>query len=565
MAAASDFSDLGGTPVHDYSDLGGVMAQNSVSQTPTTSQSTPFYQQILPDAASGILNAGQAANRFLTRAVNGALGTNLSTAPQYNWGQTLGAGNSLPDQMIQGAAGYLPVAPLAEAAPVAEGLGAMEAPIAAKAAQYLSQSPRLANTLSQIMPNALFGATQSNDPVMGAAQGAGLGAVATGLPSAIGAGWSKLSNAINPGQLMNQFLGKIGSGLSLTDNAKSLASDIQNAYQSQKAKASDLYNPIFNNYSGSNIFDGVKNAENTASSYLNLSPKITENYTPDLNDMHEAFLQNPTLQNAHNLQSQLGSSVRDFQGMAAKGNLTTADRINMQNYQRAQNSVLTDTNNFLERQQPGLGAQYTAANTNYAANVAPYLSNPQISQIAQGNINYPKNINTIFAKPSLSVQKIVQDIGPQANDKILYNQLGTPQNSATPEKLQAALGNLDKQGLSGYLTPDHLDFQTALTQKIANRNVAQHVAGMAAGAIAAHPLGEGASGAAEIVGGLIGNTVVPPVIRGLQKIIPTQRIGNVASNVSKIIYPPLRNAAIGSYFQPPAYPLGGLGAPIPPN
>lgn len=627
MAVSQDFSDLGGVPIgEDYSDLGGVPVQAQQAAAPA--QQAPFLQRILPDATTGILNTAQGANRFLTRAVNGALGTNMQPAPQFNWEKTLGAGNTMGDQLIQGAAGYAPVAPLAEAGSVPAALdaaGGLGAPALSRAAQYLAQSPRLTNTLNQIAPNALLGATQSNDPVAGAAQGVALGAAATGIPGAATFGWSKLSNAISPGQLMNGFLGKLGGGASLTNNAKSLAQDIQNAYQKQQVNASALYNPIFSNYSNSNIFNAVNQApsrvaannftslddaidfvndknnldletpqdlkdfmknqyqysfKNNADllgyfnsapgmrntgSYANLARSITENYTPDLNDMHQAFLQNPTLQNAHNLQSQLGASVRDFQGMAAKGNLTTADRINMQNYQRAQNAVLSDTNDFLEAQQPGLGAQYTAANANYAQNVAPYKSNPAISKIATGDVDYPKNINTIFAKPTAAIQKIVQDLGPSANDKILYNQLGTPQNSATPEKLQAAMMNLDKQGLSNYLTPDHLDFQTALNQKITNRNTAQHVAGMLGGAVAAHPLGEGFPGAAEIVGGMIGNSVLPPVIRGIQKILPLQKIANAASKTANVVYPPLRNAAIGNYFQPQLYPNNnGLGAPIAP-
>lgn len=542
-------------PVDLLQQQGMAPQQQAISNT-VSGQHAPFYQRVLPDIASGLLNTAQGINNFQTNAIVNPIRRALGypgnwQTPQYNWNQTLGAGNTLGDQLVQGTAAYAPFAPLADVAPatgaITSGLESA-APVAGNFARnianYLMQSPRLSGAINQTAPMSMFGATQNaTDPTQGAIQGAEMGFGATAIPGGIGSVYSKIKSAISPGAYADQFLAHIGNGNSLQDNAKSLATDIRNAFQTQKENASDLYNPIFDNYSSANIYDSVNLP---TAKYPALPDKYTENYTPDINDLHQAFVDNPTLQNAHNLQSQLGSEIRNYQNMYAKGTLSTADRINMQNYQRAQNAVLDDTNNYLNAQQPGLGDKYQEANAYYATNVAPYMSHPTLSKIATGEVDYPKNINTIFAKPTPQIQKVVQDIGPQANNKILYNQLATPQNSSTPEKLQNALQNLDKTGLGSYVTPETQSFIDGLKNKLTNKNVALHIGGIIAGGLATHPFSETVPGLGEIIGGMVGNKILPPLVRGAQNYLPIKPVAGAISGTYQNLYPPLSRALMAN-------------------
>lgn len=516
-------------------------------------------QDVLSGTLGGVANVGQSIANIPNAVANiphmlGYGGQVNFPSPQNQMGgiqdfpKVFGIQNpNIADKLLQGAGQYAPFNPLSGITDVNNMAAALpqSIPIAQKITQYLMQSPKLSGALNQVVPGAAFGLTQDQaNPIQGAAEGAGLGFAGAGIPSGIAALWSKIGANFQPNQYAKQLLNTldVSGGNSLENNAKSLAQNIQNSFQTQKANASALYNPIFNNYGNSSIYNGVGIP---TASYPNLDQNILDSFSPVLKKMNTEFTNNPTLDNAHDLQSQLGTYVRKYQLQDSKGNLDANSRNVMENYQNAQNSLSGDINSYLNTQQPGLGDQYNAATSYYASNVAPYLDNNTMASIAKGDTTYPKNIVSLFAKPNSSTQKIVQDLGPQANNQILYSLLGSPQNSASPENVINSFNNLDQKGLSSYMTPQIQQMRDTLASRIAYKNTALHAGGMAAGLLAARPLG---GAGAEIVGGLMGNSILPPIIKGIQNVLPINAIGQGISSLSSNISPYLRQSLMANYL-----------------
>jgi hypothetical protein len=302
---------------------------------------------------------------------------------------------------------------------------------------------------------------------------------------------------------------------------------LQNAYENRVAEGNALYSPVFNSLGDKSIYDGLNPA---LSSYQALENGLLKN-NRNLNSLNQQFTANPTLQNAHNLQSQLGTAIRKLQSSDAKGNLSVADRNTMQGYQAAQDALRSDINTFLTGQNPALANQYDKATANWAQNVTPYLENSKIAQIAKGDVTNPSAITNLFKNPEPEMQQIVSDIGSQANNKILYSVLGKTQSNLTPEKLTSAFNQLDNKGLSSYVTPELAQQFEQLASKTTARNMAQ-TAG--AGVLGAHFLGPL---------GAIAGAAGPTVLRKLGQFAPSLNMSfSPLMNALRMGYRPTVNA-----------------------
>ncbi len=472
MTTSYDLSDLGATQVHDLSDLGGAqVTQNQALQT-----NPSFLPRVGADALAGLAQMGNGilnTPHNIANAISPSMGAKVpGYLPNYNYGQALGVNNpNVGDKLIQGAAQYAPYMMGGEAA------------LATKAADSI---PSLMARLGvQSAAGGAFGATQSQDPAKGAAIGAALGAGGELVPAGLSAtagGIGKAFNAVRPQKYAEQLLSTLGGGNTLEGNAQSLAKDIQGAYKQKVDEGAALYSPVFNQLGDNSIYSA---GNSTEGAYKNVANELIEDksYDRNLNKLHQQFTDEPTLNNAHALQSQLGSSIRKLQTNDARGNLSVADRSKLQGYQDAQGGLRSDINSFLTSENPALADQYNAATANWAQNVTPYLDNSKLTQIAKGGITNPKNITSLFAKPEPEIQQIVDDIGPQAANKILYSQLGKRQANLTPESLANAFSKLDENGLGSYVTPSLQQQFEQLAKKTTMRDYAQRAGGLGVGAV----------------------------------------------------------------------------------
>lgn len=449
-----------------------------------TTQPTQTNPSLLPrigaDVLAGVATAGQGLHNApynIANMISPKLASYMPSPTNINFGQLFGVNApNLGDKLLQGAAQYAPYMIGGEAL----------IPDVVKSIPALEKTPLLnkyiTSAINQAPTNAIFGLTQSQNPIAGAPASTAIGAAAAlapGLPKGISFTAGKITSAVQPQKYAEQILETLGGGNTLEGNAQSLAQDIQNAFNNRVEQGKALYQPVFDALGNNSIYEGLNPA---ASSYQALESGLLKN-NRDLNTLNQQFISNPTLQNAHNLQSQLGTAIRKLQASDAKQNLSVADRNTMQGYQAAQNALRSDINTFLTNQNPALANQYNLATANWAQNVTPYLENSKISQIAKGDITNPKNITNLFKNPEPELQQIVDDIGPQASNKILYSELGKTQANLTPEKLTNAFSQLDNKGLISYVTPDLLQQFDQLGSKIAARDLAQQGAGLMGGGI----------------------------------------------------------------------------------
>jgi hypothetical protein len=385
-----------------------------------------------------------------------------------------------------------------------------------------------ANKARQGIVGATYGAINNpNNRFLGGLIGAGSAVI----PPALISSGAKLINAFRPQKYAEGIINDLSGGRSLEQNAQSIAQDINNSFGRQMQNSAADYKPVFDAAGNSSIYNGVnqqlarvpannfKNLDeaidyindqhgldlNTpkdlkdflqnqngysfnsnkalldffnsypatvnAGKYSSLGDDIFNSYDRNLKNLNQQFNTAPTLQNAHNLQSQLGSVVRKLQSQDAIGNLSVADRSTMQGYQNAQDALRSDINDFLTRKNPALANQYQTATNNYLNNVVPYFENPKLASIAKGDTVNPDNITNLFKSPEPEIQKVVNDLGDGAKNKILYSQLGKLKGTLTPEKLVDGINNLDKNGLGSYVTPTLSQQLNNLTSRLANRNV----------------------------------------------------------------------------------------------
>lgn len=442
LEAAPASNQTGMTPVTDPSliaKLEGGAAQTNPSLLP----------RIGADALAGFSQFGNGlinAPHNVANAINPSLGARIPThLPNYNYGQALGVNApNLGDKILQGATQFAPYMGLPGGA-VAQG--------------------------------AAFGATQSQNPVSGAALGGTLGLASKAAPALITGGANligKATNAVRPQKFAEQLMGSLSGGNTLEGNAQSLAQDIRNSYQQQVANGQNQYKNIFNALGNNQIYNRMAPIFGTSQkgAYENMGNRARASYDGDLQDLHDNFISNPTLNNAHQLQSQLGANIGSMNYANAKGTLDQAGKNTLQTYQKARGSLLNDINSYLGSQGVDAISGYKSATNNWSQNVAPYLADSNLAQIAKGEITNPtySQINSIFKNPEPEINKVVNDMGPQANDKIIFNELGKTQTKLTPEKLTTAFNQLDNKGLNSYVTPTLAQQFEQLAGKTTARN-----------------------------------------------------------------------------------------------
>ena len=441
--------------------------------------------------------------------------------------------------------------------------GARGLPLLSRAAQTLGGGA------GRILGTGLYGAaTTPENRLRGALTGTVAGTVGEAIP-----GIAALAKYASPQRLTDSIMNYLRGGRSVEENAKSLASDIKNLFETKKGEASDLYSPLFDSVGDSSIYGDLVtptklgkqidpslagllkkpdvnisqidgNIVNLPQIYKNLDPEITNSYLPDIRKLHNKFIDNPTVQNAHDLQSQLGFEIRKLENQPVK---SIADTRDMQNWRTARDSLKQDVNSFLNiKDNSGdLTKMYGDATNFYRDNVAPYLSNSGIAKIAKGNITNPKNIPILFKFPSEDITKIASDIGDEGKKKILYSELGK-KIKMTPEDLTSEISKLEPKGLSSYITPNLQMQLDKIPARITAKTALQRGAGLAAGlALIPHAAGE----MPEILGGIGSAAVTPAIMRTLQRNLP---IAPMARGIGRA-YPAIRRGALGL----------GVGQPLP--
>lgn len=319
------------------------------NQPEDTGNTSNLFLRGLGDMAAGFGSAGQAlhnapynitnyfAPETAQKMVKSGFGR-LFAPDKTNLSEAFGIKNpNMADNLIQGLSGAIPLAAIGG---------------------------------GPIVGGALSGAVLSQeDPLLGGLVGAGTGAIAKAIPSAINAYKYRPSK--------------------VADTIKNMISEEGMAANAEPSKS--LYSTVNQATKGQNIY-GKPSAKGKLS-LENLTAKIPENKITesgikykDLNPsrvekvytgsklklMHNDFLGNPTIENAHTLQSQLGSQIRKLQAKEiVSKSLDAADRKTLDSYLMARRLLQNDIHGFLNTAEGGLADVYKQAGLLHAKDVVP--------------------------------------------------------------------------------------------------------------------------------------------------------------------------------------------------
>lgn len=536
-----------------------VTDPNILAQLNGTSSQTDnslLSQVVNSPGIQGILGAGDALRNTLSTTANILPGVNIapvqsSTGTAYDIGKI--AGN------VGGFLGGGEALDTARAA--AEGI-----PMAGRLSQWLGGSSLAPTMARQGAGSAIYGGLATNqdradNSIGGGVMGAGLAA----LP--FGAG--KLAQGIQyfqPQKFASQILDNLSGGQSMQDATKSVLSAVKTAYQKQKDEASDLYDSVNNSVPASHIYEDVKKPDPLMSldpsqgytgfyrpqetkfdinsgingQYPNLPQQFFNYPTYDLSNLHNNFIDNPTFQNAHKLQSLLGQTAAQIQsGLSNPETLNTYGMLNS-----ARGALKSDISSFLQKQDPALVDKYNQASDFFKNNVVPYTVDPTIKSIAEGETTniVPAALANIFKAQEPNMAKVVSDLPEGTVDKMLYTQLGKNTPSQNPFAMIRAYGRLNEQGLGDYISPELDSQMQSLQNRLKWRSLLQStVGGLVGAAGGAHHGGAGAIGM-----GAAGAALGSPFMNYLGRRLPISQIGDVANQAAKLSYPYLSSAYLSS-------------------
>lgn len=342
MASQDDFSDLGAVPVDDFSDLGAVPIDNRNSQQNSPPSNASQQSSLLSDVAHIPYDLAVGAGGGIQNIAHGIL---PALVPKFepqgisqNIGEPIGniAGYMLGPEaaLLRGARGVQSLAGLGE-----KGLSALQ---------------------NRLGSASLYGAiNEPEDRLKGAGTGFVTGGIGEGLGALLGKGLPAAAEFLHPQKYAN-----------------SLAGDITKGYQKSKEASTSLYSPVFENVGNKKITNSPY-----ASQYASLNKDILKGYSPSIKEVHKQFIENPTFNNAHKLQSDIGKRISNLKSGNSKDSLTLD---NIERLEKAQTSLKNDMSSYLNHSNPNLSNQYQRASDFYKNQVIPYNQNNTIRDIVKG-------------------------------------------------------------------------------------------------------------------------------------------------------------------------------------
>lgn len=401
---------------------------------------------------------------------------------------------------IGNVAGFLGGGELADIARLGAGASKIgQIPGIKKGLGFLENSP----AIKRILGAGAFGAAENpEDRLRGAELGAGLGAGGEALATGIKAA-PQLLESFKPNKYAEEILKNLGksslkgenieTGIgeesnALSRNSKETAKDISNKYKELKEIGSGKYDVALGGTDsvGSRVMEirpKGKELEEIKSSLF--TPKVLNTFDKKTSDLLEDFANNPTVKNAHEFQSQLGYKIRDLEKQDASKGLSIADKKILDRYKEGQNTIKGLIQKELEQAGEQSGKNYLEpyleANRFHYENVVPFR-HPLVSKIAKGEVKFPRNISNIFKNPEEDIQKIVEHLGPEFKNKIIFSELGKLKGKGlTSDKLLKAKEELDKKGLTEYITPELQEQFEHLGKKGKNLEIAKRIGGAVGG------------------------------------------------------------------------------------
>lgn len=357
MASQDDFSDLGAVPIDDFSDLGAIPIQSPSKEV--SKQESPINN--IKNLGNYLFNDNYKSNdwrdplnempdNFITGVKGGVQNLFHGISP-----------SRVSEFHPQGISQYIGdfLGNVGAFAGGGEVLGALGKGIPI-ARDIIAAGSKLPGWIKRLGSAATYGAINNpQDRGEGATTGLITGGIGEGLGALLGKGLPAAAEFLHPQKY-----------------AHDLASDIKKGYQNTKKIATDLYNPVFENVGNKKITNSPYSNQ-----YTSLNKDILRSYSPSIKEVHNDFIKNPTFNNAHKLQSDMGKRIAALKAGNSKDSLTLD---NIERLEKAQNALKSDMSSYLGKNNPGLFNKYNEASDFYKNQVTPYNQNNTIRDIVKG-------------------------------------------------------------------------------------------------------------------------------------------------------------------------------------
>jgi hypothetical protein len=398
----------------------------------------------LANILAGGAEGGQAIHNApyaLANLFSNKLAKKYTPAPtNYDFAQMIGAGQSTPEKigrsLMAGAPFYL-------AAPE--------------------------SALGRIAAGGVAGAAQSPEsPGMAAAIGAGTASIPE-IPTLAKLGKSL---AQYPKGYLKKTIETLGGSNNVDDIAKSLSKDIEDKAETFKETYEQKLQPVKESMAGKNIYE---TPNGTVERTYNPLSKGYENL--DLGgaeDAHQAFIENPTYENADSLQKALGEEARSIKGVE-RSSVTEKNKL-----YKLRNNLKSDIHNSLDVYDPTktLSDTYKDASAFYKEEYVPYKQIKTLMDVMGEKGATSDSLLNVFQKPKLTSDpeeisnalKVANDLGDTGKDKIMALKLAKIKN-ITPKKALTEYENVETSGLNKYVTPTLDKFM----KNLSNRTIAKKI------------------------------------------------------------------------------------------
>lgn len=321
--------------------------------------------------------------------------------------------------------------------------------------------------------------TNPDHPGMGAGLGGAFGAASQAIPAIIRSG-KDLFNFLKPEKLKEQILSKLGKGLDPEQTSTSVADTLKKIASTKEAIAKSPYEEIVHNPEVKDLtilkempgYGTLRTGPKYASydsEYLKKGKDIFDQFPTSIREIHDRFVNDPSIYNAHFLQSALGKKAYSMSLP------DTASQELRKVLLDSRKSLQKDLFKGLREIDPQLEQKYINAGKIYNEEYGHYLENKKLKNILSGENTSP-NLDSLFKNPGSKMQKVRNDLPDDVKNQIIYSKLSTANNSKDLIKVYKELAN---SGLSTYKTPELDELMKSLQQRQFAKRSAQVVGGIA--------------------------------------------------------------------------------------
>jgi hypothetical protein len=216
-------------------------------------------------------------------------------------------------------------------------------------------------------------------------------------------------------------------------------------------------------------------------------------FPPEVRDLHQQFINKPTLKNADELRMQIGNEIGHLSRLSRTKGLEPAQRTQLSQFKKAYDALKTDTVGMLEKIDPNLASKMQEHWSDYETNVVPYRSSRVLRDILKKGADAgltKANIASEFKFPTKEIKKILEDIGMHGKSNIAKNEY---QGASNAEDLAKMIMQSKKTGgMQHYVTPEMEKIAEELGKQVGRQKIIKPflgaLGGFAGGTVVGHPL-----------------------------------------------------------------------------